>query len=80
MAEGYGAKAYKVHTQDALIQAIEDAKKCTTSTLIEIKTLPKTMTDGYASFWNVGVSEVSDKAAIQEALKLKTSNANAKLY
>ncbi|MCO4325710.1 3D-(3,5/4)-trihydroxycyclohexane-1,2-dione acylhydrolase (decyclizing) [Staphylococcus agnetis] len=81
VAEGYGAKAYKVHTQDALIQAIEDAKKCTTSTLIEIKTLPKTMTDGYASFWNVGVSEVSDKAAIQEALKTKRqAMQNAKLY
>ena len=29
------------------------------------------MTDGYESFWNVGVSEYSDKPSIQEAFSNK---------
>ncbi|MDT2812120.1 3D-(3,5/4)-trihydroxycyclohexane-1,2-dione acylhydrolase (decyclizing) [Vagococcus lutrae] len=64
VAEGYGAKTYRVTTRDELIAAIEDAKKQTVSTLIDIKVLPKTMTDGYGGWWNVGVSEVSETEAV----------------
>lgn len=72
VAEGYGAKTYRVNSIAELQAAVEDAKKQTRSTLIEIKVLPKTMTDGYdGSWWNVGISEVSDKAAVQEAYKAK---------
>ncbi|MED4868384.1 3D-(3,5/4)-trihydroxycyclohexane-1,2-dione acylhydrolase (decyclizing) [Heyndrickxia faecalis] len=67
VAEGYGAKTYRVHTLEQLKEAIEDAKKQRVSTLIEIKVLPKTMTDGYESWWNVGVAEVSEKESIQKA-------------
>ncbi|HCT95853.1 3D-(3,5/4)-trihydroxycyclohexane-1,2-dione acylhydrolase (decyclizing) [Vagococcus sp.] len=67
VAEGYGAKTYRVTTRDELIAAIEDAKKQTVSTLIDIKVLPKTMTDGYGGWWNVGVSEVSEKEAVVQA-------------
>ena len=41
------------------------------STLIEIKVLPKTMTDGYESWWHVGVPEVSSSDKIREAFELK---------
>lgn len=44
----------------SLKQRLEDAQKQTVSTLIDIKVLPKTMTDGYESWWNVGVAEVSE--------------------
>lgn len=71
VAEGYGAISYRVNNVESLAEAIEQAKKETKSTLIEIKTLPKTMTDGYESFWNVGVSEYSDKPSIQEAFSNK---------
>lgn len=71
IAEGYGAKVYKVKTGYELREALKDAEKSTISTLIEIKVLPKTMTDGYGSWWNVGVSEVSTKEQIQEAFKTK---------
>lgn len=71
VAEGYGAISYRVNNVESLAEAIEQAKKETKSTLIEIKTLPKTMTDGYESFWNVGVSEHSDKPSIQEAFSNK---------
>lgn len=67
VAEGYGAKTYKVHTVQELKAALEDAKKQSVSTLIDIKVLPKTMTDGYESWWNVGVAEVSQKESIQKA-------------
>ncbi|MGG3693591.1 3D-(3,5/4)-trihydroxycyclohexane-1,2-dione acylhydrolase (decyclizing) [Heyndrickxia ginsengihumi] len=67
VAEGYGAKTYKVHTLDELKAALEDAKKQETSTLIDIKVLPKTMTDGYESWWNVGVAEVSNSENVQKA-------------
>ncbi|MFP3669473.1 3D-(3,5/4)-trihydroxycyclohexane-1,2-dione acylhydrolase (decyclizing) [Priestia sp. SIMBA_032] len=66
-AEGYGAKTYRVNTVEQLKEALEDAKKQEVSTLIDIKVLPKTMTDGYDSWWNVGVAEVSNKESIQKA-------------
>src|SRR5690606_30207689 len=59
IAEGYGAKAYRVTTVDELREAIEDAKKQDVTTLIDIKVLPKTMTDGYESWWRVGVASHS---------------------
>lgn len=67
VAEGYGAKVYRVNNREQLIAAIEAAKKQTVSTLIDIKVLPKTMTDGYNGWWNVGVAEVSEKESVREA-------------
>ncbi|WP_394236819.1 3D-(3,5/4)-trihydroxycyclohexane-1,2-dione acylhydrolase (decyclizing) [Niallia oryzisoli] len=67
VAEGYGAKTYRVNTIEQLEAALEDAKKQEVSTLIDIKVLPKTMTEGYESWWNVGVAEVSNKESIQKA-------------
>ncbi|WP_026575810.1 3D-(3,5/4)-trihydroxycyclohexane-1,2-dione acylhydrolase (decyclizing) [Bacillus sp. UNC438CL73TsuS30] len=67
VAEGYGAKVYRANTVEELKAAVEDAKKQDGSTLIELKVLPKTMTDGYDSWWNVGVAEVSNKESIQQA-------------
>ncbi|NKZ27409.1 3D-(3,5/4)-trihydroxycyclohexane-1,2-dione acylhydrolase (decyclizing) [Vagococcus lutrae] len=72
VAEGYGAKTYRVTTRDELIAAIEDAKKQTVSTLIDIKVLPKTMTDGYGGWWNVGVSEVSETEAVVQVAQERT--------
>lgn len=71
VAEGYGAKTYRVNTVEQLKTALEDAKKQEVSTLIDIKVLPKTMTDGYDSWWNVGVAEVSNKESIQKAHELR---------
>ncbi|WP_018923948.1 3D-(3,5/4)-trihydroxycyclohexane-1,2-dione acylhydrolase (decyclizing) [Salsuginibacillus kocurii] len=67
VAEGYGAKTYLATNEEELKAAIAEAKKQDTSTLIEMKVLPKTMTDGYeGSWWNVGVAEVSEQESIQE--------------
>ena len=56
-AEGYGARTYTVRSLDELKAALEDAKRQDVSTLIDIKVLPKTMTDGYESWWHVGKGE-----------------------
>ncbi|UUV98552.1 3D-(3,5/4)-trihydroxycyclohexane-1,2-dione acylhydrolase (decyclizing) [Vagococcus luciliae] len=69
VAKGYGAKVYRVTTREELVAALEDAKKQTVSTLIDIKVLPKTMTDGYGGWWNVGVSEVSDNPDVTQVWK-----------
>ncbi|MBP2034088.1 3D-(3,5/4)-trihydroxycyclohexane-1,2-dione acylhydrolase (decyclizing) [Clostridium algifaecis] len=66
-AEGYGAKTYTVKTIDELKNALKDAKNQKVSTLIDIKVLPKTMTDGYDAWWHVGVAEVSNRKSIQDA-------------
>ena len=66
-AAAYGAKTYSVTTMKELRSAVADAKEQTVSTLIDIKVMPKTMTDGYESWWRCGVAEVSQKKEIQTA-------------
>lgn len=72
-AESYGCKAYRVRNEAELRAALLDAEKQTVSTLIDIKVLPKTMTNGYEAWWRAGVSEVTDnpkgKAAYEEMKK-----------
>ncbi|WP_252344648.1 MULTISPECIES: 3D-(3,5/4)-trihydroxycyclohexane-1,2-dione acylhydrolase (decyclizing) [unclassified Gemella] len=71
VAKGYGAKTYSVKTLEDLHQALEDSKSSPISTLIDIKVLPKTMTAGYDTWWNVGVSSHSPKQAVQKAYEEK---------
>ena len=66
-AAAYGAKTYSVTTMKELRSAVADAKEQTVSTLIDIKVMPKTMTDSYESWWRCGVAEVSQKKEIQTA-------------
>ncbi|MFS0785165.1 3D-(3,5/4)-trihydroxycyclohexane-1,2-dione acylhydrolase (decyclizing) [Shouchella sp. 1P09AA] len=81
VAEGYGAKTYRANTVEELKAALEDAKKQKESTLIEIKVLPKTMTDGYKSWWNVGVAEASTSKSVQQAHEDRQAKLNtAKRY
>ena len=54
---------------EELEAAIEDAKKQTVSTLIDMKVLPKTMSAGYENWWRVGVAEVSTEPEVQAARK-----------
>lgn len=68
-AKGYGCVTYRVTNEEELREAIRDSKKQTVSTLLDIKVLPKTMTNGYESFWRVGNAEVSTKEEIGKATK-----------
>ncbi|GAA0432865.1 3D-(3,5/4)-trihydroxycyclohexane-1,2-dione acylhydrolase (decyclizing) [Virgibacillus salarius] len=82
IGEGYGLKTYSVNNLEDLTTAMEDAKRQSVSTLIEIKVLPKTMTDGYdGSWWNVGVAEVSERESVQRAYaKTQQVRDNARQY
>ncbi|MGG5757959.1 3D-(3,5/4)-trihydroxycyclohexane-1,2-dione acylhydrolase (decyclizing) [Bacillus toyonensis] len=73
-AAGYGVKTYRVTSIEQLQEALKDAKKQTVSTLIDIKVLPKTMTNGYESWWHVGVAEVSNSPSVQASYESKVSN------
>jgi 3D-(3,5/4)-trihydroxycyclohexane-1,2-dione acylhydrolase (decyclizing) len=69
VAKGYGLKTYTVRTIAELKAALEDTKKQGVSTLIDLKVIPKTMTDGYNSWWNVGVASSSAKPEVMAAYK-----------
>ena len=73
-AAGYGCKTYKVRTMEQLVAALEDAKKQTVSTLLDIKVLPKSMTDGYGAWWHVGIASTSSKPSVQAAYQNKAEN------
>ena len=73
-AEGYGVKTYTARTLEQLENALRDSLDSKVSTLIDIKVLPKTMTDGYGAWWNVGVASTSDNKAVNEAYKNKKEN------
>ena len=73
-AAAYGAKTYTVKTLEELEAALIDAKKQTVSTLIDIKVLPKSMTDGYGAWWHVGIASTSTKEAVKSAYENKEEN------
>ena len=81
VAEGYGCKSYKITSLEELEAAIKDAKTQTRSTLFDIKVMPKSMTDGYESWWRVGVAEVSEKESVRKMRKeLEDHLATARRY
>ena len=73
-AAGYGLKTYTVRNLIELREALEAAKKESVSTLIDLKVLPKTMTDGYESWWNVGLASMSTKESVNRAFETLTKH------
>ena len=73
-AAGYGVKTYTAKTLEELEAALIDSKKQDFSTLIDIKVLPKSMTDGYGAWWHVGIASTSSKEAVNIAFKNKDEN------
>ena len=59
---------------EELEAALLDSQKQTVSTLIDIKVLPKSMTDGYGAWWNVGVASTSQNEAVRAAYSQKQEN------
>lgn len=73
-AAGYGVKTYRVRNMEELDAALEDSLKQADSTLIDIKVLPKTMTDGYGAWWHVGVAGTSENEKVCQASENKKKN------
>ncbi|MBR3271171.1 MAG: 3D-(3,5/4)-trihydroxycyclohexane-1,2-dione acylhydrolase (decyclizing), partial [Clostridia bacterium] len=68
IAEGYGCKAYTIHTVKELLAAIKEAKTIEGVPVVyDIRVLPKSMTEGYGSWWRVGDTEVSENPKNLEA-------------
>ena len=81
IGEGYGLKTYTCRTIGELEAALEDAKKQEIACLFDVKVIPKTMTDGYESWWNVGLANVSEKESVREAWKgVKEGREAARVY
>ncbi len=81
VAAGYGVKTYRAANLQELAAALEDSKKQTVSTLIDIKALPKTMTDGYGAWWHVGLASTSKNEKVRAAYQTKEQNlAKARKY
>ena len=72
-AASYGFKTYTARTMEELRKALIASKKDILPVLIDIKVLPKTMTKGYKSWWNVGCTTLpkneKQKAALEEKSK-----------
>lgn len=73
-AAGYGVKTYTAQNEKELRAALLDSRQQTISTLIDIKVLPKSMTDGYKSWWHVGVAAVSRSEAGRRAYREKEAH------
>ncbi len=77
IAQGYGLKAYTCHTIEELEAALKDAKKQDIACLFDLKVIPKTMTDGYESWWNVGIATTSEKESVRNACEGVMEGRNA---
>jgi len=81
VAAGYGCKTYTAHTLEELKAALLDAKQQSVSTLIDIKAMPKTMTDGYGAWWNVGLASTTENENQKKAYdNLIENRAKARKY
>jgi 3D-(3,5/4)-trihydroxycyclohexane-1,2-dione acylhydrolase (decyclizing) len=64
IGEAYGCKSYTVRTMADLQQALQEAKTIHDRPVVfDIRVLPKSMTEGYGSWWRVGDTEVSENPA-----------------
>ena len=67
IAKSLGIEANKVQKRDELVRALEEARKNSYSTLIEVSVDPEIREPGYESLWNVPVAEVSEMPAVIQA-------------
>lgn len=81
IGEGYGLKTYTCRTIQELVDALEDAKKQELACLFDLKVIPKTMTDGYESWWDVGIATTSEKESVRKACEgVMKGREEARLY
>lgn len=66
---GYGGNGYTVTTVAELAEGFKKMKQSEVSALIDVKTLPGTMTDGYHSWWRVGTAQMSAHPAVEDAAR-----------
>jgi len=81
IGEGYGMKGYVAKTPEEFRAAVKDAMKQDCSCLIDAKVLPKTMCEGYDSWWHFGLASTSKNGAIQKARRnIDNKLGSARMY
>lgn len=81
IADGYGCKSYRCNNEAELKAALEDSLTQTIPCLFDIKVAHKSMSDGYESWWRVGVAEVSESETVKAAYEDMQANIKkARLY
>jgi 3D-(3,5/4)-trihydroxycyclohexane-1,2-dione acylhydrolase (decyclizing) len=81
IGEGYGLIPYTAKTPEEFRNAVLDAKKQTKGCIIDAKVLPKTMAEGYDSWWHVGVATTSHSKVTQAAAEeVERRLEHARLY
>ena len=80
-AEALGVKSFFAKNVTEFKELLKNIKGEEVSTLIEVKVLPGTMTDGYHSWWRVGIPEVSNcKETTDSNLKMTQEIFKARAY
>lgn len=81
VGEGYGMKGFTAKTPEEFREAVRAAKKESVSCIIDAKVLPKTMAEGYESWWHIGVASTSKSDAVREARRrIDDHLAEARMY
>ena len=69
IGEAFGMKSYTCKSVEELAEALKDSRKQKVACLFDLKVLPKTMTDGYGAWWNVGIATTSESESVREACR-----------
>ena len=69
IGEAYGMKTYLCKSAEELREALLDSRKQEVACLFDLKVVPKTMTDGYEAWWNVGIAMESVNEEVRAAAK-----------
>ena len=80
-SEALGVKSYYAADADEFLDSLRKTLTDKISTLIEVKVLPGTMSEGYNTWWRVGIPEVSNcKATVESNLKMNKELFKARIY
>lgn len=81
VARGYGGNGYSASTVSEIAEAFAELKKSEVSSIVDIKTLPGTMTEGYNAWWRVGTAQVSAHPSVEAAARdIQEHVAKARMY
>jgi 3D-(3,5/4)-trihydroxycyclohexane-1,2-dione acylhydrolase (decyclizing) len=69
VARGYGGNGYTATNAEELAAGFRKMAESMVSSVIDVKTLPGTMTDGYNAWWRVGTAQMSKHPSVEAAAR-----------
>lgn len=69
LARACDCDAFVATTASEFRQALAEARNGTRTALIEVKTVKKSMSEGYEAWWRVGIPDVSAKPEVVQAYR-----------